>query len=122
MSPKFSIAALLLGALTCSVAFSAERIPPPATAQEQPAWHVPDRGTTQNDPSQARAIVLPRKDSTVDLSRIPLPWNVGPITVGAFHVFPAQEPGPYIGPLTRIWGLGFGTSLWRDPVTGWPEM
>jgi hypothetical protein len=37
-----------------------------------------------------------------------------------FHVFPGWEVGPYLGPPARIWSNGFGTSLWRDPVTGWP--
>jgi hypothetical protein len=39
--------------------------------------------------------------------------------VGDVHVFPSRESGPYLGPPLRIWGNGFGTSLWRDPVTGW---
>ena len=46
----------------------------------------------------------------------------GPIGVGEFHIFPARETGPNLGPPLRIWGHGFGTSLWRDPVTGHPIM
>ena len=42
----------------------------------------------------------------------------GPIGV-EMHIFPAAEGGPYYGPPTRIWTNGVGTSLWRDPVTGW---
>ena len=51
-----------------------------------------------------------------------LRWKriLGPVGIGEFHVFPAREPGPYGSPPLRIWGTGFGTSLWRDPVTGWP--
>ena len=45
---------------------------------------------------------------------------VGPVGIGRFHIFPAQETGPNLGPAKRIWGDGFGTSLWRDPITGWP--
>lgn len=40
--------------------------------------------------------------------------------VSEVHVFPSRESGPYPGPPLRIWGNGWGTSLWRDPVTGWP--
>ncbi len=40
-------------------------------------------------------------------------------SVGDVHVFPSRESGPYLGPPLRIWGNGFGTSLWREPVTGW---
>ncbi len=36
------------------------------------------------------------------------------------HVYPGQESGPHPGPPLRIWGNGFGASMWRDPVTGWP--
>lgn len=46
----------------------------------------------------------------------------GPVGIGEFHIFPAQLAGPYRGPPLQIWGHGFGTSLWRDPVTGWPLM
>jgi hypothetical protein len=44
----------------------------------------------------------------------------GVIGVGSYHIFPARESGPYRAPPLTIWGQGFGTSLWRDPVTGWP--
>jgi hypothetical protein len=36
------------------------------------------------------------------------------------HIYPGRESGRNLGPPLRIWGNGFGTSLWRDPVTGWP--
>ena len=51
-----------------------------------------------------------------------LRWKrlIGPFGIGEFHIFPARESGPYLGPPRRIWGHGIGTSLWRDPVTGWP--
>jgi hypothetical protein len=40
--------------------------------------------------------------------------------IGSYHIPLALEPGPYYGPPTTIWGQGFGTSLWRDPITGRP--
>ena len=122
MSPRFSIVAVLLGVLCCPMAVSGtERPVPIAGTTEQSAPKVTDGRTVHDDATQVRPVVLPRKYSTVDLSRLPLPLNFGPLVIGAYHIFPAQEPGPYVGPPTRIWGLGFGTSLWRDPVTGWPE-
>ncbi len=42
----------------------------------------------------------------------------GPFWLGGYYIPPSQQPGP--GPPLQIWGRGFGTSLWRDPVTGWP--
>jgi hypothetical protein len=39
--------------------------------------------------------------------------------IAEMHVYPGRESGPNLGPPLRIWGNGFGTSLWRDPVTGW---
>lgn len=44
----------------------------------------------------------------------------GPFGIAGHHIFPAAESGPYQGPPQRIWSNGFATSLWRDPVTGWP--
>jgi len=46
----------------------------------------------------------------------------GPIGIGEFHIFPARQTGENFGPPLRIWGHGFGTSLWRDPITGHPLM
>ena len=40
--------------------------------------------------------------------------------IAEVHIYPGRESGPYLGPPLHIWGNGFGTSLWRDPVTGWP--
>ncbi|HEX9724134.1 MAG TPA: hypothetical protein VGC53_07605, partial [Vicinamibacteria bacterium] len=76
--------------------------------------------TSRDGSTQAAEAVLTRKDLGVDLSNLALPVSHGPFELGAFHVFPAQEPGPYLGPPPKIWGLGFGTSLWRNPVAGWP--
>ena len=42
----------------------------------------------------------------------------GPFWLGGYYIPPSQQPGP--GSSLQIWGRGFGTSLWRDPVTGWP--
>ncbi len=44
----------------------------------------------------------------------------GPFWLGGYYIPPSQQPGPNVGPPLQIWGRGFGTSLWRDPVTGWP--
>ncbi len=63
------------------------------------------------DPEELREHLPPR----VHFKRI---W--GPIGIAGFHVPPAAEPGPYRGPPKTIWSNGFGTSMWRDPVTGWP--
>lgn len=40
--------------------------------------------------------------------------------VSEVHIYPAREAGPYFGPPLKLWGNGWSTSLWRDPVTGWP--
>jgi hypothetical protein len=40
--------------------------------------------------------------------------------VAEVHIYPGRESGPSLGPPLRIWGNGFSTSLWRDPITGWP--
>ncbi len=40
--------------------------------------------------------------------------------VSEVHIYPGRESGPYLGPPLHIWGNGFSTSLWRDPITGWP--
>jgi hypothetical protein len=45
---------------------------------------------------------------------------LGPIGLGGYYIPSSQEPGPYYGPPLQIWGRGFGTSLWRNPITGWP--
>lgn len=73
------------------------------------------RARTQN------AILL-RKDFHADLSREPMPLTRGPFRLAAFHVFPTQRPGPYLGSPMKLWGSGFGTTLWRNAVTGWPEL
>ena len=44
----------------------------------------------------------------------------GVFGVGSYHIPVGYVPVPYKSPLLTIWGQGFGTSLWRDPVTGWP--
>jgi hypothetical protein len=122
MSPKFSIVSVLVSVLAFALMTSAtERRDPNVTTSSSLAPKATEHGTPQTEPNQARGVVLPDKDPTVDLSRTPFPLTFGTITVGAFHVFPARESGPHIGPPARIWGLGFATSLWRDPVTGWPE-
>ena len=44
----------------------------------------------------------------------------GPFGIAGYDIFPAAESGPYQGPPQRIWSNGFATSLWQDPVNGWP--
>jgi hypothetical protein len=44
----------------------------------------------------------------------------GMFGVPEVHIYPGRESGPYMGPPLRIWGNGFATSMWRDPITGWP--
>ena len=44
----------------------------------------------------------------------------GPLGIAGYHIAPAAESGPYHGPPMRFWTNGWGTSLWRDTVTGWP--
>lgn len=43
----------------------------------------------------------------------------GIVGVAEMHIYPAQASGGNLGPPLRIWGHGFGASMWRDPVTGW---
>ncbi len=59
------------------------------------------------------------REHWVDWVRTKRIW--GPFGLAGYHIFPAAETGPWLGPPTRFWGNGFGTSLWRNPVTGWPE-
>jgi hypothetical protein len=58
----------------------------------------------------------------VDLEREPRTFELrNGLVIGAFHLYPTWEPGPYGGPPARIWRPGsWGVTLWRDPVTGWP--
>ena len=44
----------------------------------------------------------------------------GPIGYRGYYTPVGLEPGPYYGPPLQIWGRGSGTSLWRNPITGWP--
>ena len=37
-----------------------------------------------------------------------------------YHLYPAQQAGRRDGPL-RLFSGGWNYSLWRDPVTGWPD-
>lgn len=46
----------------------------------------------------------------------------GMFYLGTYHIPPSNLSGPMLGPPRYIWTNGFGTSLWRDPVTGWPIM
>lgn len=76
-----------------------------------------DRGEERRDFSHAHDPRELHEDAEKAFRRKRL---LGPVGIGEFHIFPARETGPYPGPPLRIWGNGFGTSLWRDPVTGWP--
>jgi hypothetical protein len=44
----------------------------------------------------------------------------GPVYLAGFHVPAVRDCGSFQGPLSRIFGVGFGASLWRDWVTGFP--
>ncbi len=57
-------------------------------------------------------------DNYVETLRWKRLW--GPVGIAGYHIYPAAETGPYAGPPLRFWSNGWGTSLWRDPVTGWP--
>lgn len=63
------------------------------------------------DPEELRETI----DERIRWKRI-----VGPLGVAGYHVFPAQRTGANLGPPREIWTNGWGTSMWRDPVTGWP--
>ena len=45
---------------------------------------------------------------------------IGPIGFRGYSIPAGQEPGPYPGPPLQIWGRGSASSLWRNPITGWP--
>jgi hypothetical protein len=76
-------------------------------------------------PSEKKHIDLDFSDQykmlSDDLEKV-LRWKklFGMFGVSEVHIFPGRESGPYLGPPLRIWGNGFSTSMWRDPVTGWP--
>lgn len=75
-------------------------------------------------PAEKRQIKLNFSDQfkmlSEDLEKS-LRWKklFGIFGISETHIYPGRESGPYLGPPLRIWGNGFATSLWRDPVTGW---
>ena len=79
----------------------------------------------ETGPSEKKQINLDFSDQykmlSNDLEKA-LRWKklFGIFGVSEVHIFPGRESGPYLGPPLRIWGNGFSTSMWRDPVTGWP--
>lgn len=81
--------------------------------------------TTEDRPAEKKQIDLNFSDQykmlSEDLEKS-LRWKklFGIFGLSEVHVYPGWEPGPYLGPPLRIWGNGFATSMWRDPVTGWP--
>ncbi|MGH9318994.1 MAG: hypothetical protein ACRD21_28345 [Vicinamibacteria bacterium] len=80
---------------------------------------------TEEKPAEKKRIELDfsvgYENLSEDLEKT-LRWKklFGIFGVSEAHIFPGRESGPYLGPPLRIWGNGFSTSLWRDPVTGWP--
>ena len=86
-----------------------------ANGQEEPAQRDDERiefdFSFDYDPAELREAIVER----VRWKRI---W--GPVGVAGYHLFPSQETGENAGPPREIWTNGWGTSLWRDPVTGWP--
>jgi hypothetical protein len=88
---------------------------------------------TSREAAEARPLPDPRDPAAVGFQYDPRElypegsgahptWKriLGPVGVGGFHVFPGRVAGPNNGPPRTIWGQGIGTSLWRDPITGWP--
>jgi len=87
--------------------------------------HGQSQETTEASPAEKKQIDLNFSDQykmlSEDLEKS-LRWKklFGIFGISETHIFPGWESGPYVGPPLRIWGNGFATSLWRDPVTGWP--
>lgn len=110
---------LSVALLALAVGAASLGAPPAAGAQEQDARETSDESSDRlkldflfdYDPEELRKSV----GDEIRFKRI---W--GPVGLAGYHIFPAAESGPYLGPPQRIWSNGFGTSLWRDPVTGWP--
>lgn len=121
MSPKFSILLLLIGGFFPTVVSGVERNGSPGNVTERRSASDKDTREAKAATNEVEESFLIGTDFRFDVSRLPLPWSYGPISIGAYHVSLAREPGPHRGPPTRIWGLGFGTSLWMNPVTGWHE-
>lgn len=102
---------LLLLATAPSVASAQEKSDEPAT-QKLPDPRDPAAAGFEYDP---RELHPPGSENQPSWKRL-----LGPIGVGGFHVYPGRVTGPNTGPPRTIWGQGFGASLWRDPITGWP--
>jgi hypothetical protein len=87
---------------------------------------------TQTDKEHSQPEVTTEKKIVVDFSdeyehlsedlERNLRWKklLGKVGIAEVNIFPARETGPYLGPPMRLWGNGWGTSMWRDPITGWP--
>jgi hypothetical protein len=89
----------------------------------------PPTGAQQDEPKEDKKSIKDYFDLyTYDPDELHAIWQaaeqwkqlIGPIGLGGYYIPPSQEPGPYYGPPLQIWGRGFGTSLWRNPITGWP--
>ncbi len=45
---------------------------------------------------------------------------IGPLGLAPYYIPAAHQPGLNLGPPRQLFGHGSGTTLWRDPITGWP--
>ena len=116
---------ILLSAVSSGLAESTSRPEPDDTRSHQPAAARERRqltvmfcdlvGSTELsqmlDPEELREHIRDK----IRFKRI---WRS--FGLAGYHVFPAFDSGPYEGPPLQIWSNGFATSLWRDPITGWP--
>jgi hypothetical protein len=88
----------------------------PVRAPSAPSPHCDktDRPQLLNNDRDWTIVLLPKS--------APRDLRFGPFRIAAWHVYPAEEVGPFYGPPLRIWGVGVGASLWRDPITGRPVL
>jgi hypothetical protein len=97
------------------------------TASAQKTTQSQSETRSEKNDSASEKEKKPRIDLASDIDRytknLDKRWRkklFGTFGIAEAHVFPGRETGPYLGPPIRIWGNGWGTSMWRDPVTGWP--
>jgi hypothetical protein len=117
---------LFLAACVLAPAFSSPSpSPSPSSRSRQESATRTEDKTSPPDVSTEKKIVVDFSDEyehlSEDLERN-LRWKrlLGKFGIAEVHIYPARETGPYLGPPMRIWGNGWGTSMWRDPITGWP--
>src|SRR5262245_19122945 len=84
-------------------------------ADEKPAEKPPEKPSIRLDFSDQYKMLSDDLEKNLRWKKL-----FGTFGVAEVHIYPSRESGPYMGPPLRIWGNGFSTSLWRDPITGWP--